>query len=250
MMSSFKAELRKLITIRSTYIMVLVGVLLISFVSFWVEGYKGVSGSPASLLSPDAVVEIIGQSAGLGVVFTLIIAILFTAHEYRYNTIMYTLTANVRRTRVLLTKLITVALFSIFLGAIFVATGLTAYYSGLSWRDATLPAQQIDVLSTVGKLLFYFAGYALLGTLVAVVTRSVIAAISIMLIFPSIVEPLLGLLLKENAKYLPITALDSTMGTSLAQAPLSSGTAIAVSCVYLLVGFVVTWFLFTKRDAN
>lgn len=250
MLPSFKAEFRKLLTVRSTYIMTIIGILLIGFVSFWVEGYKGASGSAASTLTPDAITEIVSQSAGIGVVFTMIVAILFTAHEYRYNTIMYTLTANVRRTRVLLIKLVTIGLFSTALGLLFIGVGLAAYYVGLLSRDASLPAQNIDVLSTLGKMLFYFSGYALFGTLAAVITRSVIAAVSFMLIFPTMVESLLGLLLKDNAKYLPFISLDSVVGSSISGSPLSPGKAIAMSCIYLLVGFLITWLLFTKRDAN
>lgn len=250
MLSSFKAEFRKLITVRSTYIMTLLGVLLVGFFSFWIEGYKGLNQSAASTLSPGALTEIINQSAALGSVFISIIAILYMAHEYRYNTILYTLTANVHRTRVLLTKLLTVALFSIMLGVVFVAAGLAAYFTGLSLRDAVLPAQDITYLSVIGKLIFYIAGYALLAMLLAVATRSVIAAISIFLIFPTTVEPLLSLLLKDNAKYLPFTALDSTVSASMMQATLSSGQAIAVSSAYLAAGFLVTWLLFVRRDAS
>ena len=66
---------------------------------------------------------------------------------------------------------------------------------------------------------------------------------------PTTVEPLLGLLLKENTKYLPFTALDSTVGASISPNTLSSGDAILVSTGYLLVTLAVTWLLFVKRDA-
>lgn len=104
MTTLLKAEFRKLLTIRSTYIMITMGLLLVGFLSFWIEGYKGISGTSASEGGAGAYTGVIGQSAGIGAVFTMIIAILFTAHEYRYNTIMYTLTADVHRTRVLLKK--------------------------------------------------------------------------------------------------------------------------------------------------
>lgn len=250
MVSSFKAEFRKLLTVRSTYVMAVLGLLLIGFVSFWIEGYKGLNESAASRLEPGALTEIINHSVGLGAVFISIIAILYMAHEYRYNTILYTLTANVHRTRVLLTKLLTVALFSIVLGAIFAAFATAAYLIGLGLRDAALPAQDIAYLSMAGKLVFYIAGYALLAMLLAIATRSVIAAISIFLIFPTTVEPLLGLLLKDNAKYLPFTALDSTIDAAVMQATLSSREAMLVSGAYLLAGFLVAWVLFTRRDAS
>lgn len=124
------------------------------------------------------------------------------------------------------------------------------YRIGLSLRDITLADQDLLVGSMIGKLAFYFAGYALLSTLIAVVTRSVVTSISVVFVFPAMIEPLLGLLLKDNAKYLPFTSLDSVMGATPMQNPLSTGHAVGVSAIYLLVGFVVTWLLFTRRDAN
>ncbi|HRB82719.1 MAG TPA: ABC transporter permease subunit [Acinetobacter johnsonii] len=250
MTTLLKAEFRKLLTIRSTYIMTAIGLLLVAFFSFWIEGYKGIGGSSASEGGAGAYTGIIGQSAGVGAVFTMIIAILFTAHEYRYNTIMYTLTADVHRTRVLLKKLLAIGLFSIVLGFLFSVVGLVFYRIGLSLRDVALADQDLLVGSMIGKLSFYFAGYALLATLIAVVTRSVVTSISFVFVFPAMIEPLLGLLLKDNAKYLPFASLDSVMGATPMQNPLSTGHAVGVSAIYLLVGFVVTWLLFTRRDAN
>lgn len=250
MLGSYKSELLKLTTIRSTYVVTAIGLFFVAVACFWVEGYKGISGSPASELTPSALTEIVGQGAGIGALFTMIIAILFTAHEYRYNTIQYTLTSNVHRTKVLLIKVTSVILFTLILGLIFTLTGIALYYFGLSLRDASLPAQEIDILTTFARLAFYFTGYTLLGTLIAVATRSVIAAISTMFLFPAMIEPLLGLLLKENSKYLPFMALDSVAGTSIASTPLTTNEAVLVSCAYLLVGLLFTWILFTKRDAS
>lgn len=250
MAPTIKAEFRKLFTIRSTYILIGLSLALVALLCFYFEGYRGNTGSPASKLAPTALQEIVSNGAGLAAVFTTIIAILFMAHEYRYNTIMYTLTTNARRSRVLLAKLFTIILFSVGCGLLAVAVALGSYMLGLSLRDATLPTQNFDVLTHVGRVAFYYMGYALIGLLIATVARSVVVAIATLLIFPITVEPLLGLVLKENTKYLPFTALDSTVGAAITERTLTPGSAIVVTCGYLVVGLVITWVLFVRRDAS
>lgn len=250
MQHSLKAEFRKLFTVRSTYILLALSLALIILFALFFEGYKGNTGSPASTLQPGALHEIVANGVGLGVIFVSIIAILFMAHEYRYNTIMYTLTANVHRTRALLAKLITISLFSVCYGLVATALALASYQVGLSLRDAALPAQDFSLLPELGKIAFYCAGYALIGMLIATVTRSVIVAVATLLIFPTTIEPLLGLLVKENVKYLPFTALDSTVGASMVQNTLQPGPAMLVSMAYLAAALAVTWLLFVRRDAN
>lgn len=249
MVPAIKSEFRRLFTVRSTYILIALSLALVVFFSFWFEGYKGNSGSPAAKLEANAFQTLLGESVGLGVAFTSIIAILFMAHEYRYNTIMYTLTINARRTRVLLAKFLTIVLFSVGYGLLASGIASISYLFGLSLRDASLPAQELNLFAELGKISFYCAGYALIGMLIATLARSVVVAIAAILIIPTTIEPLLGLLLKENAKYLPFTSFDSIMQASLSPNTLSPGSAMLVATGYLSAILIVTWLLFVKRDA-
>lgn len=250
MIATIRSEFRKLFTIRSTYIISILSLLPIGLFSFWLEGYKGVTGSAASTLAPTALQEVASNGSGLAVLFSAIIAILFMAHEYRYNTIMYTLTANAHRTRVLFAKVITIVIFCVLYGFMAFAAAIGLYLAGLSLRDASLPPQEFDVLVQLAKTAFYYTGYALIGLLIASITRGVVMAVAAILVFPTVLEPLLGLLLKDNAKYLPFTSIDSAIGASMSPSTLSSDKAIMVTCVYLAIGLLVTWVLFVKRDAN
>jgi ABC-2 type transport system permease protein len=250
MIPSMKAEFRRLFTIRSTYILTFVSLAITVFFCLWIEGYKGLSGSPAAMLKPTALHDILANALGMGITFATIIAILFMAHEYRYNTITYTLTANASRTKALLAKLITMIVFTIGYGLLSVAVAFASYYIGLSLRDASLPAQDFNALAELGRLAFYCAAYSLVGILLATATRSVVFAIAAIFVIPAVVEPLLGLLLNESSKYLPFTAFDSTIDAAQAQNTLNSGAAMVVSSIYLVVALAVTWILFVKRDAN
>lgn len=250
MIPTLKSEFRKLFTIRSTYIITLLVLVFTALMSFYFEGYKGNTGSAASKLEPTALQEIITNTAGMGVLFLAIIAVLFMAHEYRYNTIMYTLTANTRRTTVLLVKMFTISIFAVFFGVLTVLFSIGMYKLGLQMRDASLPAQDLSLWTTLGKVALYYVGYALIGVLLAVLLRAVVGAIAVLLLFPTTVEPLIGIVLKEKAVYLPFAALDTIMGASMVQGSLTSTGAMGVSAIYLGIFGIVTWLLFLRRDAN
>lgn len=252
MLTSLRSDIRKLFTIRSTYILTIIAALLITLLAFYFEGYKGNTGSAASQLAPTAYQEIVSSISGLTAFFFVsIIAILFMAHEYRYNTIMYTLTANARRSKVLLSKILVMVGFGVTFGIVAVLFGLGMYTLGVSLRDATLPAQDFAVLAEFGRVAIYFAAYALFGLLLATLLRNIVAAISVLFAFPIIVEPLSGMILKDNAVYMPFAATDTIVGASLIQgSKLSSNEAIGVASIYLVVGWAIAWILFLRRDAN
>lgn len=251
MLPTLKSEFRKLFTIRSTYVITFIVLALVFLMCFYFEGYKGNTGSAASELAPTALREIIANAAGIGALFISIIAVLFMAHEYRYNTIMYTLTTNARRTKVLLAKMITITIFGVLFGLITALFGLGVYLLGLQLRDATLPAQEFDLLTQLGKVTVYYGAYALIGLIIATLLRAVVGAIVVLLLVPTTIEPLISLVLKEKAVYLPFAATDTIMGASMIQGSnLSSNGAIGVTAIYLVVAGVITWLLFLRRDAN
>ncbi len=250
MLATIKAEIRKLLTVRSTYILLAIALAFVALTTFYVEGFWGQSGSPAGELAPSALRDIVGQSAGIVALFISIIAILQMGHEYRYNTIMHTLTANPRRTQVFFAKALVLGVFGIAVGLFTVAFGVAAYYIGLAIRGASLPPQDIEWLVMLLRVAVYSFVYSAIGFLLATLLRSVIAAIVVVLIIPMMVEPLLSLLLKDNAAYLPFSAFDHILGVSFFQGGMNPSTAIGVSVLYIGVLGAITWFAFLKRDAN
>ena len=105
-MQTFKSELKKILTIRSTYILTVGFFLLTATVAFYVHGYKNSSADAAGGASSNIfVASSITQISTTLSVAGAIIALLLAAHEYRHNTIVYTLTASNSRTRVLLSKI-------------------------------------------------------------------------------------------------------------------------------------------------
>lgn len=251
MLGTIKAEIRKLLSVRSTY--VLLGIIfgLTILISFYVEGYWGQSGSAAAMLQPSAYREIIANGVGAAALFISIIAVLQMGHEYRHNTITYTLTANARRSQVFLAKLLVIGGFAILTGLLTGIVSLLMYRLGLSLRGATLPPQDFDVAVQLFRVMFYSLAYGFLGLLITILLRHLVGAIVFLLIFPSTVEPLLGLLLKDNAAYLPFSTLDHIMGAAAIQSDkLTASTATWISLIYMSVLIGVTWLVFSRRDAN
>ncbi len=254
MNATLRSEFRKLLTVRSTYVVSALALVMIAIFSFWVEGYKGLSGSAAALVNNKALQETVINAGSTVAVFSEITAVLFVVHEYRHNLIMYTLTASNSRTKVLAAKVITIAAWTTAFTLFASVFAIGCYMIGIALRDASLPPQDWNVLSSFGRVLFYNVAFTSIGLMIGFLTRNIAGALVMVFVAPNTIEPLLGLLLKNNAVYLPFAAMERIITTSASQSltpgSLSPTRAMLVTSIYLLVGWAVTWTLFQRRDAN
>lgn len=249
MINSLKAEFKKVFTVRSTYFILAIVCVLFFFFSFYASGWRV---SKADLHNPLTLSGDVTGAVGVVAIFVGIIAILLVTHEYRYNTIMHTLTLSNSRSRVLLAKIIVIS------GLAIIVSGLAGYLSpvlsvwGASLNHAHFAPQILQHWHLIWTSLFFGWGYAMMGLLLASLIRNQIGAIIILLIAPETIEGLLSLILKRNTAYLPFTALHNVIGQGpgiSANVMTAFHAAIVFSC-YLVVGWVVAWILFLRRDAN
>jgi ABC-2 type transport system permease protein len=249
MVPALKSEFRKLFTVRSTYIMLGVSTLLIIFYAFYIVGWRATTKDlhDPSLYSTN----IVGALSSLPVLFGAIIAMLLMTHEYRYNTIMHTLTSSNSRSKVLGAKFLTISVFALVLTAVVAVLTPVIVYLGVHAHGNTLVAQSIDYHSLVWRILFYGWGYIVLALLLAALIRNQIGAIVSLFAIPT-AEQLLALLLKKNSVYLPFSSLNQVLAapTDRRIGHLSPGKAALVFGTYLAIGWLVTWVLFLRRDAN
>lgn len=250
MLGTIKAEVRKLLSVRSTYVILLIVLGLSVLVNFYVEGYWGQSGSAAGTLQPVALREIIGNGVGMAALFISIIAVLQMGHEYRHNTITYTLTANARRTQVFLAKVLVIGVFSVLAGLFVGLFSILMYKLGLSLRGVSLPPQDFNYVATALRVALYSFTYGIVGLLVTILLRNLIGAIVFLLLVPTTVEPLVGLLLKDNAVYLPFSTFDHVLGAAIMQGDLTPNAASILTTYYVAALGIVTWLIFVRRDAN
>jgi ABC-2 type transport system permease protein len=248
MMANLKAELRKLLTVRTTYVMVGISILIVILFSFFIEGYH-LSGK--ELLDRHLYTEdITGMLTAPPMILGAVIAILLMTHEYRYNTIMYTLTESGSRSKVLAAKLLVVGGFALVFTAFMCALSPLMSHLGIAMHGNTLAPQVFDWHSIVWRALFYGWGYIELALVLAVIIRNQIGAIMSLIIVPA-VEQLFSLLLKHSSVYLPFVSLGSVVQHPEARlGTISYGRSAIVFGVYLIVGWIAAWLLFLKRDAN
>jgi len=249
MMRAIKAEFRKLLSVRSTYVITILLAVGIMLIAFFLEGYRL---NAAQLREPTQLAGDVTGALNL-TVLGAIVAILLMSHEYRYNTITYSLTSN-SRNKVLFAKLLTISVYALFLAVLIGVLSPVMSYLGVHAHGHSFGPQTFHAANLAWRSLFYGWGYGMAGFILVLLTRNQVASIVTLFVFPSVIEHLLGfLLLKHNSVYLPFSALDQVINTPTdgpTGSTMSAGKAALVYCVYLVVGWIVAWVLFLKRDAN
>lgn len=242
-MHAVRAELRKLLTVRSTYIIVIGSFLLNVGIIFWTSGYKTTADIGPTYLQDTALSAVggIGFFAGL-------IPILLISHEYRHNLIFYTFTANRSRTSVFLAKLVVIVVYALLFMLLHLFGTLAATAAGLQLGNHAMGTQAIDWWPLLWRGGFYTIAISLLGAIFAFIVRNQIGAFVTYLLYPGTVESLLGLVLKNKTMYMPYNSINNVIMTNPHGLSLHKTTLIAT--LWLLFGLAVSWALFLRRDAN
>jgi ABC-2 type transport system permease protein len=254
MLASIKSEFRKLLSIRSTYVLTFLGFLLIGgLLDFYAQGYRATD----ELSSPQFLEITSLISVTFMAILTGIVALLMVTHEYRHNTIMYTLTSSNSRTKTLVAKAFVIAVYALVTGAFIAVVGPLLAWLGVSMQGASLVPQTVDFWDIAWRGLFYSVGNAMAAFVIAFIIRNQIGAIATYFVIASMVEELLTLVLKGNSKFLPFKALNEVVNFSAHSgevvrnaAALSVGENALVFAGYMVVGLLATWILFLRRDAN
>lgn len=244
MLTSIKSEFRKLLSVRSTYVIVLICLLLTVIFAFWAEGIRAV---PESLQSDSKLSSQITGAVGAVSLILALIGVLVITHEYRFNMIIYTLSASNSRIKSLAAKIIVLSIASVVLTLLFALVSPLLTKLGLAIKGYELVPQEFNFGQLWWRCLLYGWGYMMFGLLLGTLFRSQVGAIVTLLLAQATVEPLLGLLLKQNVMYLPFSALNNIISES---AQMSSFKAAIVFMTYMIVGWIVAFVLFVKRDAN
>lgn len=245
MMHTLKAEFRKVLTVRSTYFLcAAIAALPVALIGFWVHGYKDVLHAATN---PMALTSSLLTCAAVTAVFLSFAVVMLVGHEYRYNGILYSLTAVNHRSKLFFAKLLAAAVFASVVAVIAMIANGALFYLGLQLHNVTPVAQQLDYGMVAGHVAAIILGNVVFAFIIAMLARSLIVAIAAVILLPSTIEQLLVLLLRENTKYLPYTALSNFSDVT---SKISSTFSLAVVCSYALVFGALAWALFLKRDAN
>lgn len=250
MIPAMRAELKKVITVRSTYAIILFFLVLLGVIAFYGHGYKEDSNSPLFLAGTITSTAIIGSFAGA------LISLLLVAHEYRYNTITYTLTSSNSRSKVLFAKILVIVGLVLIYSVVATAMALSLTRLGAAMAHHSMPSQDINYLAYFAKAAFYAEGFALTGLLIPTLVRNMQASVAVLFIVPNNLEALLGLIIKQPEKWLPYTALAQVIEPPVKLGPHGGSPNLvtpvhgaAVFLVYMLIFWLIAWYLFVRRDA-
>ncbi len=247
MIAELKSELRKLVSVRATYGILAVSLLLMGIFAFWANGVKV---DPKALQSPSFLQgQIVEGVSALGLIGAFA-GVLLVTYEYRYNLIMYSLTASSRRYKVLLAKLLVVSAYALIYTAAMAVLTVLFVQIGVAIQGANMAAQEFVYSDFVWRIFFYGWGFAMIGLAIGFLVRNQIFAFATLLILPGLVEQLLALVLKNNQIYLPFRALDAVIHPGSGSHVLTSFAGAMVFLVYLVVAWIAALILFQKRDAN
>jgi ABC-type transport system involved in multi-copper enzyme maturation permease subunit len=244
MIAALRAEVRKLLTVRSTYGIIIFTLLFnAGLIGFWIFGYKNAGNAGASPLA-------INQALGLIVNFTSFvlsfIALLSVGHEYRYNTILYALTANNNRGKIVAAKFIVLNLFVLLASAIVIAASIAGFYLGQHLGGFDPLPQSLFADGLLWRIAVGISGTVSLAYIIALLVRSQILSIVVLLIVPMFIEGILTFVLKDNVKYLPFTAITNVFSGAASE----HGSAAIIVLAYIIGLGGLAWFLFARRDAN
>lgn len=247
MINAFKAELRKVFSLRSTYYILAASFALELLFAFYATGWRA---APEELSNPDFLTMQALAGVSLLMFFASLVGILLVTHEYRYNTINYSLTASRSRLKVFIAKTLVVSLFAIVFCFVFGLLSPLLTLLAVELRHLPLVHQNIDFWGVAWRALFAGWGFSMLGFILALIIRSQVGALVAIFLAPGALESILGLLLKKNQIYLPFTANSMLLGVREDMLAMSYGKAALVVGAYIVVGWLVAWVLFWRRDAN
>lgn len=249
MINELKAEVRKVFSVRSTYWILFLIVVLVVFFCFYVGGWHTDS---TDLLNHHQLYRVDQQAVGFISIFPALMGILLLTHEFRYNTIFYSLTLSNNRNKVLAAKILVISTLALVIATIVsIASPLLANL-GLHAHHLKLAHQTFPYASMAWHGLVFAWGEAMAALVIATIIRNQIGSLITFFIIPDTVEGLLSILLKKNTVYLPFSALHSIIGVGVDS---SSGNitplhATYVFLGYLIVAWAVAWTLFLRRDVN
>ena len=260
MTDALRFESVRVTTIRSTYWIGLLGLLLCGLVAlgFGLDSPEtGLSAAESTFLLTAGGESLPFSVMGLAV---SLIGVLATGHEYRYGAILPTLTAIPRRSALLGAKLLIVAAVS----AVAAVTAIAVCWLVGTLTLGPLPRlveEPIPIVLAGHAVLVML--YGLLGAVLGQLTRGITAAIVIVLIMPLLIEPVITALaglealgwLRDIVPYLPFGAGMRLVSTGLAPPTLEGATLLgqweggAVFAGFVALLLAGAWLLFERRDA-
>ncbi|MFI1400496.1 ABC transporter permease [Streptomyces sp. NPDC020681] len=194
----FAAELGKLMSVRSTWIL-LAGTAVIA----GLHAAGLIIGDPAGDLGTDLGKQRVLFSAGMGSLLAIVLGVLISAGEFRHGTITDTYLTTPRRGRVMVAKLGAGLLVGALAGLASAVTTLALSAPWLSARGDGLPLDQGYVWLTLLGAVIWCTAYAVIGVAVGVFTRNPVLGIVGALAWLYVIEGIVVSAFDSIGRWLP-----------------------------------------------
>jgi ABC-2 type transport system permease protein len=200
---AIKSEFRKLSTVRSPWLLLAAGPLIV------VAGITGLVKSGGNVHDPAVQSKALAH-VGLAAVFTLIFGILAVAGEYRHATITDTYLSFPGRSRIVTAKLAVYGLIGAAAGLVSAVVALAVTAAWWSAKGSTLDLSAADAWRALGGGVAASIAFAAIGVGVGALVRNLVAAIAIALAWTALVEGIAGQLIGSGlARWLPFYASEA-----------------------------------------
>lgn len=241
-------EIRRIVSIRSTWILAIVAAVVpgvLTMLLLWAGGEFSGPGAEG-----DA-----GEIGASGPIMLVVAAVLCTigaaaiGQEYRHGLIRVTLAVMPRRNEVMAAKIIVVSAFIVVAALAAVALSLVGEVIGAALGGATISPESDVVIRVLSAVVFVLL-FALFAFSVTALTRSQPLGIIIPIVLAAVVEPIvvnIGALFGWTwlEWVLPFTSAVGAVGV-----PGAEGWAhLGVLALWIVALLTPAWLLFFRRDA-
>ena len=251
MSGTLKYEWVRISTVRSTWILVVLGAVLPAFLALFVSWLIGSLGSEMGGPPEGA-----GNASAVGSFLTISAAVLCTigaaafGQEYRHGLIRITLSTFPRRTPIFVAKAVLVALFIAIAGAVSIAAitvgdalGGAVAGTGLVWDDT--------IIGTPGlRAVLYLVLFVLMAFAITALTRNQPLGIILPIVLAAVVEPIISTVAFVQEWTWMDWVLPFTGGAASVDLQGAEGWGhLGVFFLWFLALTVPAWVLFVRRDA-
>jgi len=267
LVGAIRAEFVKLFSTRMWWVLLIIMVAYVGFTAAAIAGVFGANlgdtgGAPPVPEGETAMLPSLVYSLAttVGYVFPVILGTLAITGEYRHQTLTPTFLATPKRGRVLLAKLVVLALVGALFGVAALAgtVGIGAPIISATGNDTGLGDSEIWLL--MARAVLAMALWAVIGVGVGTLIPNQIAAIVVLLAFTQFIEPILrGAAMfadwaAEIGRFLPGAAGDALVGASFFSMLAAGGSSadpltwwqgglvlLALAVAASVVGYAVAW---------
>jgi len=210
--------------------------------------------------TPQGLITVVGQARSLIIVIALIMVTSNIAAEWSQGTLRNLLVREPNRLRLLSGKMLALVLFVIVSATLTLAISASlilaaAHAQGVSTAAWTSSEAMRTVLAFFGNEMLCLVGISLLGMLIAVLTRSVGAAVGVALAYVLVPEGIIAMVWQQGSQWFPVRVLNFLPGSAFPPAvgptPPQGYAAALLMALLWMVGFVVvSAVVFWRQDVN